>query len=1200
MTREELRTHIRALANRLIPAILVGLLFLSSNVFGAGPTLKNGSMTEGGKLPTGWGEPAVDAGSTGKLVAERDTTVYVKGPASIRLESVGGSISGKVTQMIKGVGGKSLEFSGHVRHAEGKGSAVVALIGFSGDFKPIIGWKEVGKTSDESDWRPFNTRVDFPAEVKQALLLLYVRGQGKAWFDEISVAEVSRKAPSAPPSDIAAERVLHDFSEGFTFSFNDFKKGVEKSDHALRISNTKDAGGAGIVKRLDMRGYEKGMLTLRARIGDKHESLWLNIHLQDDNDNNAVYKFSTREDVERGKFITLLPADWMSVEAPEKFEFKEGQKSFDFGAIKTVMVFGAWQGRRMDIELDELAVMRDTPKEFIVAREEAARKRAERERAAAERKRREAEAKERRKQELLSKGAKHEEDGPVVLHVGAVAPDLLAITIQEREYHRTQQIPYEPKEGDEIRREGKHELLALEHGKIVKTLPSVYVYRLMGDHRGKDVKLRRYGALAVNQNLVKPADYTTGKDVETSTVEEPAAYRIASMDDGTYRKPQQPLQVFWKRKPNAPDTNVARSQVFLVLPKPLVEGKRYRVEFKGINTSQAAVDYKHEPSKTRSIAVHASHVGYRPDDPHKRALLSIWLGTGGGCTYGNHASMRFHVLDETSGKPAYSGNVKRLFSAEENENFQNDRNHGKTDTYALDFSEFNTPGRYRVYVEGVGCSYPFDISQDAWERALRVSLRGFLAQRSGLELNPPLVPYHRPRNMHPADGAKIFASKATVYDGQGQDGVFGAIQKDEFRTDESLDDAWGGYHDAADWDRRARGHLPATYQLIELFELFPDYYAALKLALPEDEANNRIPDILDEAEWNLGLFRRMQEADGGVRGGIESTSHPRKGEASWQESLMMAAFAPDANASYTFSFTAAKFSRALKGHDDKLAKTYFDAAIRAFDWAEANHDTVLKNVTSEEDRQKQFDKSLRAPQNLAAVELYWMTGDKRYHEVFKHSTTLAEDGNPDYGQRNAYFAYARLPDTLADPTLKSRARDAVIKMADDCIEFGRGNSFGISMAINLPSMGWVGYMTKPGVGSNAMPRAYYLTGDRKYLAGAIAATQFSIGVNPSNIALTTGLGPNPVKYPMFIDSKNTGQFDAPDGITVYGISDPAMNYDFDSWVHTYKLKKMTPKSRTWPAAESYWDIHDVPSTNEYQPHVMAASAYYWGFLAARD
>ncbi|KPK43942.1 MAG: hypothetical protein AMK72_12700 [Planctomycetes bacterium SM23_25] len=214
-----------------------------------------------------------------------------------------------------------------------------------------------------------------------------------------------------------------------------------------------------------------------------------------------------------------------------------------------------------------------------------------------------------------------------------------------------------------------------------------------------------------------------------------------------------------------------------------------------------------------------------------------------------------------------------------------------------------------------------------------------------------------------------------------------------------------------------------------------------------------------------------------------------------------------------------------------------------------------------------------------------------------NGTEGLSEGGPQR-QRDAMFTYARLPESLGDAPLKAKAKKAVLGMADMALRFAAGNSFGIAMDLTMPSMGWVGYLTKPGVGSRALPRAYYLTGERKYLAGTVQATQFAIGANPSNIALTTGLGPNPIRYPLFIDGSTAG-FGAPAGITVCGITDPAMGYDFDAWAHTWKLRKMVPGSRTWPAAESYWDIQCVPSTNEYQPHYLAASAYYWGFLAAR-
>ena len=37
---------------------------------------------------------------------------------------------------------------------------------------------------------------------------------------------------------------------------------------------------------------------------------------------------------------------------------------------------------------------------------------------------------------------------------------------------------------------------------------------------------------------------------------------------------------------------------------------------------------------------------------------------------------------------------------------------------------------------------------------------------------------------------------------------------------------------------------------------------------------NNLPDILDEALFNIDCYRRMQTAEGGIRGGIESLEHP--------------------------------------------------------------------------------------------------------------------------------------------------------------------------------------------------------------------------------------------------------------------------------------------------------------------------------------
>ena len=179
--------------------------------------------------------------------------------------------------------------------------------------------------------------------------------------------------------------------------------------------------------------------------------------------------------------------------------------------------------------------------------------------------------------------------------------------------------------------------------------------------------------------------------------------------------------------------------------------------------------------------------------------------------------------------------------------------------------------------------------------------------------------------MHPDDGVKVFELDITFWNGEAD-----AVDRDLRRLlGPDLDGsrlktypgAWGGYMDAGDWDRRSQ-HLTATWEHLELLDLFPEYFEKLKLALPPSEAGDNLPDVLNEALWNLDLYRRLQRADGGVGGGVESTSHPRPGEASWQESLLLGTFAPDPESSLRYAACAARAARLIAKYDQDLADTY--------------------------------------------------------------------------------------------------------------------------------------------------------------------------------------------------------------------------------------------------------------------------------------
>ncbi len=975
--------------------------------------------------------------------------------------------------------------------------------------------------------------------------------------------------------------VLCEFAGPPAFAFLGWE-GVPKSQaDGLCIQTPKCQGGAGYNLGRDLSAYADRTPTLTLTVGKNNKAKSLRVHLIDAD--GTVHEYILKlPGAAVGRPVTILAEDGASLKEPSSVGEPGKTPGFDLTQIAHAVLVGDWSAEAIDVTIRRLELVE--PDETILKSRQALRARLARQ---AEERRNAQEQQARRKKDLLG-GAPHPADGPQVLQVGAVATDVLWVSIQEKEFISVPQVPYEPRDGDQIKHAGDETVLVIEDGNVLQMRKDVSVIRKIN---GADVKL---GDLAVNARRIKPEDVAKGQDLTTETVDEPAAYRVTSSDDPDWQ-PVAPLQVWWKRKPNSFRSMTFAVEVFLKLPKAMAEGKTYCIEFTGVNCRQAFVDYRHEPAKTRSPAVHVSAVGFRPDDPAKIGFLSQWLGTGGAQHY--RPGLRFHVLDDAGGKSVFQGPVTLIKAADANESFKAARNYSKTDVLGMDFSAFAAPGRYRLYVQGIGCSYPFVIADDAWAKAFGLSMKGLLHHRSGIELGPPFTDYIRPRDMHPADGAKVFASTASEIDGVDQDGIFLVLAKG--RTERLLPEAWGGHKDAGDWDRNT-SHPAAMWFLVDLYELFPDRIGTMKLSLPAAEANNAIPDILDEVLWNLDLYRRLQAAEGGVGGGIESTSHPRPGEASWQESLVLSAFAPDPRASFTYAATAAKLARALAGIDKRLSETYAASARKAWVWACAHSDEAIGRLGEKNRPAMKLD--FRDRRNLAAFELWRLTGEDGFHEDFRSTTLLGDPKAEIARQLKAVTSYVRLPQGQGEASLRDAARKWTVQAADTALAFARGNAFGITTCIpGLPPIGFVGYLSTPEmVVGPVLPHAWLLTGEQKYLAGAVRACQFACGANPDNRALTTGLGPNPVRFPLHVDSQITGQ-PAPVGITVYGMSDPAENYGFDAWAHTWFLQKMTPPSRAWPTHESYWDIWVVPSTNEYTIHqTITPTAFYWGFLAARS
>ncbi len=774
-------------------------------------------------------------------------------------------------------------------------------------------------------------------------------------------------------------------------------------------------------------------------------------------------------------------------------------------------------------------------------------------------------------------------DAPRVVHVAPVAPHILALEIHAGSIPPRAQTPYTPQPGDEIKPHQDHRTLAWLDGKLSVQNEHWAL------HRDVDGQTLPVAFITADRRHVWPFEAVVGTPLDEAAADQSTSYAVSSDTDPNYADATTPLAVHRKSKPRQladPDKQPAMlHRVYLELPHALRPGGSYTITLHGVDTTERSVAFSHRPRSHRTEALHVSQVGYRPSDPHKAAYLSLWLGTGGGVSY-DHATA-FELLDGQQ-QTVFTGPVRRVKALGENERLKDEKDYAKTAVYRLDFGAFQRPGTYTVHVPGIGVSAPFRIDGHAWRDAFAVSMLGHLHHRSGLELGPPLTDYHRPRPFHPEDGVRVFQLDATMLDGESA-AVNASLRRLTDDGNAPRDDwpdpnadAWGGYMDAGDWDRRSP-HLDTTYLHLELLELFPAYFERLPLRIPAEEANNHLPDLLDEALWNLAFYRRVQHDNGGVPGGVESTAHPRWAEASWQESLGVGLFAPDRVTSLRFAAAAAKAARLLRPHDAALADDYENAAEKAWAWIHRNDEAAATARTD------------LGRYTLAAVELFWTTGEAR---CLPDQDSLRQ---AIHANETVAFVCARLPEQHKHEVLRAAARQHVINLADRAIAFAEGNPFGLATPhTDLPAMGYVGYLSVPGMISRVLPRAHFLTGDERYLAAAVRSADFSVGANPDNLIYTTGLGWNAPRFPLHIDSRITGQ-PAPAGITVYGPCDPAESWDFTEWMHRWFLgDMMTPDSRTWPMYESYVDGARWPAVNEYTVHqTLGPTSYTWGYLAAR-
>ncbi len=615
---------------------------------------------------------------------------------------------------------------------------------------------------------------------------------------------------------------------------------------------------------------------------------------------------------------------------------------------------------------------------------------------------------------------------------------------------------------------------------------------------------------------------------------------------------------------------------YLKLAEPLKNGTKYTVKTpQGEETS-----FVYDENTIISQAIKVNQVGYLPEAGKKYAYLGAWLGPRGPLDLSNFADQPFYLIDEASGSNVFSGKIKLRMKEQYYTGTGETVPLNGEDVYEMDFSKFNTPGKYHVMIPGVGRSWNFEIGGNAIGMAFYTHTRGLFHQRSGIKKGPPQTNWlMNPDHMESWVGG--FSPDSSDYETENNEGYgytdengkpvklehFDVVR--ETATDIKLPEVHGGWWDAADYDRRSY-HFRIVEDLLTAYFMFPEKFSDGQLDIPE--SGNGIPDIIDEAACGIELWRRAQNSKGGVGCWLEADSHPKFINPATDTQRYYVGL-PTRWSTIQYAAYSAMLARAYKqcGAQEK-ADLYFQSALKAFDYA-VNPENTVKMSWKHLNKDKQYveykysesPKLSKIELFKAALNMYLYTADSKYKaylDLHSFQAALQETEYP----RTPFFLMEVF---LARDSLPQFAKIYSSEMIGQAEQWLSNQNALAYRNLNWPTdhiyfrnLGWGGAI--PFNKGRYFIAAYRITGNYKYRDAALLLNDWLCGANPMGRALTTGLGQNYPAKILSIPSDTDGILEPLPGITPYTYN---FNVHYNAKTMIYALRYQARLDHDFPGLD---------------------------------
>lgn len=517
--------------------------------------------------------------------------------------------------------------------------------------------------------------------------------------------------------------------------------------------------------------------------------------------------------------------------------------------------------------------------------------------------------------------------------------------------------------------------------------------------------------------------------------------------------------------------------------------------------------------------------------------------------------------------------------------------------HIVDFSSVTKTGTgYTLVVNESGknnISHPFDISETIYSKLRKDAYSYFYQNRSGIAIEAQYI--DRP-DLARAAGHK--PDVAATWPGLGQDNY-------------TLD-ITGGWYDAGDHGKYVVNGGISVWTMMMQYERAlavnkTAQFADGTLRIPEK--SNGVPDILDEARWQLDFMLKMQVPEGHSTSGmvhhkIHDSTWTALGVAPIEDKKTRFLRPVSTAATLNLAATAAQAARIWKTIDPAFSAKCLTAAEKAWVAAVAHPDVYAP-----------LHKTGGGPYNdsyvlddfyWAACELYVTTGNDVYYTYLKCSphylempTTLGtgEDkgltGCFTWGSTQGLgtITLALVKGKLSE-TEVTKARNAISAAADKWLAIAESEGYLVPIKPGPDGYPW---------GSNSfvlnellvMALAREFTSNNKYLNGVAEGLDYLLGRNANDQCYVTGYGERPLLNPhhRFWAFQSNPKYPKPPLGAISGGPNSGLQ---DPWVQGSGWKGTGPNAI--PPAKCFMDHIESWSTNEVTINWNAPLAWVTAYL----